>query len=250
MRTSALAALIAVLAVAPAACTTDMAVGSFTDGGGNGADGGGDAYGSGGSGNGVLLVHGSVEATEESDNASTPDGFKGEIVVTVSRGGSPVDDAVVTVSSASGTITLKTEGQGSYQAELSDYDRRYELDVTAGSDAVHGVRAEGPNIHTIDNPTEGSRHTAGQALEVRWTAGAAQQVTVETDKMPAMTTTDSGVFTVSASYLTAEAGSEEKDRVRVRRANSQPIAGGAAGSDFMIRLRNQVEFVVVEGSGN
>ncbi|MCA9669493.1 MAG: hypothetical protein KC503_28055 [Myxococcales bacterium] len=241
------AALLLAVAVA-AGCNADKAVGSFADGGrGDSLPGdavSGDAYGSGGSGNGVLRVSAVIEASEEVDNASSADQFKAELTVDVTRAGAAVTDAVVTIASSAGTVTLSHEGSGRYTAEQAGYARRYQLDVVAGADAVRGVRAEGPRIHTIDNPSEGARHPTAQPLEVRWTAGSATEVTVESERMPRATTTDSGRFSIAGTYLTAEAGKEETDRVRVRRSNVQLAAGGSAGSDVTVLVRNQVEFLI------
>lgn len=230
-------------------CTTDYAVGTVTDGAHDGSqqrDGpAADAHGNPGTGNGVLLVDGTISASEHENNASQAADFEVELTVGVSRGGTPVENAKVRIESAGGTVDLAHEGSGLYRAHQEGYHRRYALQVLADADSVTGVEAEGPAIHTILAPANGQRLSAGQALEVRWTVPSpASETTLETRDYGPLVIPDSGSYQVPGSAFVS-AGGEEDDRVRVRRSEHQPIAGGAVGSRLTIRLRNQVEFKIV-----
>lgn len=249
-------------------CTESVGVGSLPDGsvrsdGGASTDGAsvsgdagedtssvGDATAtdsgvSGGAGNGVLFVDATASASEERDNASTPQGFVTDFTVDVQRAGVAVIDAQVVVRSSGGVLSLNHVGNGRYSARQTGYFQFYELDVSAGADEVRGVRARGPAIHTITRPTAGERVTAGADLEVTWSApDVADEAIVETRDLAEQTTADDGSYTVPGSALAGSAGQDEDDRVRVRRSNVQEIAGGSASSDFTIRLRNQIQFVI------
>lgn len=233
-------------------CTESVGVGSLpdglveSDGSGSGDDAATtDGGGNGGTGNGVLFVDATASASEETDNASTPQGFATDFTVDVQRAAVPVTDAQVVVRSSGGPLTLSHAGNGRYTARQTGYFQFYELEVSSGADEVRGVRARGPAIHTIASPSAGARVTAGAALEVTWSApDTADEVTVETRDLAEQTTADDGSFSVPGSALAGSAGRDEDDRIRIRRSNVQAIAGGAASSDFTIRIRNQIQFVI------
>ena len=68
---------------------------------------------------------------------------------------------------------------------------------------------------------------------------------METREFGEMSVVDTGTITIDGSFFIADPGEEEDERVRVRRVERTPIAGGAMGSRLTAEVRNQVELIVV-----
>jgi hypothetical protein len=198
-----------------------------------------------GTGTATLTIDANVSADESTNDARVATQFGTDFTVNITKAGAVISAATVTIGSAGGSVTLaETATPGTYAGTQAGYHQTYTLDVVAGADNVRGVRLVGPAFHTISSPTEGATYPAGQPITVNWAPGGAPEATVETRSMPETTTNDSGTFTVGASFLAGEPGRVEDERVRVRRASRTPLAGGAAGSDLSVTVRNQVELFI------
>lgn len=198
-----------------------------------------------GTGTRTLRVDASISASESVSNAQTASQFRTEVSVHITRAGAPVTDAVVSIGADGAPLILTPGGNaGDYRGSLPGYPGHYTLDVDAGPDNVHGVSLDGPPFHIISAPMQGAAMRAGQPLLVRWNPVGASAATVEAAEQPETGTPDTGEYTVAGSFLVADVGKLRDARVRVRRTNTTPLDGGAAGSTLTVRVRNAVDFSV------
>lgn len=196
-----------------------------------------------GTGTGTLKVLALIEAEQTVDNARDPSRFATSFKVEVTKEGTPLDGAVVSMEMMSGTLRLEAEGAGTYRGQQSGYSPSFSLEVKAGADSLTVARLDGLPAHSFSSPGE-LPHPANQPLTVTWAPAGAQAATIETNEMPATTVPDTGTFVVPASYLRARSGEDDKDRVRVVRTLGIALAGGAPGSSLKVSVRNEVSFVL------
>jgi hypothetical protein len=208
------------------------------------AAGCGDGTSAGG-GTRTLTVNASVSATESVDNAQTAGQFSTDFRVTVSKNGTPVEGATVTIGSTAGVATLTpATPAGTYTGRQTGYYRTYTLNVTAGADNVEGASVAGPDEHHFTVPTPGMLHKMGTPLEARWEPSGAPEAVIETKRMNEAAIPDTGMFSIAPGSLESEAGKLKEEEVRVRRTNRTLLSGGAAGSQMEVRVRNLVKFQV------
>jgi hypothetical protein len=198
-----------------------------------------------GDGNNVLTVSASVEASALFDNARDRNDFATTFEVQLSRSGVDVDDAIVTIESDAGVIDLVRDGGGEYQGAQGGYHEIYRLDVDAGVDFVHGVRIDGPDIHTFRSPIPGATVPGNQDLIVEWDRGErAESVQIETRAMDQLSIDDGGEFAVPASGLDWDNEEIRDERIRLERTNRLSPAGAAGESSLGVTVRNQIEILV------
>ena len=201
-----------------------------------------------GEGSLTLRVSGIVETTELASPALDPTDFNSSFTVSVTLDDEEVRDAIVTISSIGGTkeLVFETSGTiGSYQGSQLGYFSRYRLDVDAGDDFVGGVIIEAPDVHQIEAPLSGERVPRGDDLVVQWTRnGAAEKTEIETREIDRRSIEDTGSYTVDAGDLRQDPDKVEDERIRIYRSTKIVPDGAVAGSEFEVRLRNSVEFLV------
>lgn len=198
-----------------------------------------------GDGSQTLEVSGSVSAENRIANASDPNDFSTQFRVRVRRDGAVVQDAVVVVESDAGQVEL-TLRDGEYVGSQSGYFEIYRLDVDAADDFVHGVRVDGPDIHTIETPDVGGTVDATADLVVEWSRHeTAEEAWLDLRGMDELTIEDSGSYTVPVSALEWSLQETNQERVRLERANRISPVGTAGSSSFTVSVRNELEFLAV-----
>ena len=199
-----------------------------------------------GEGNGRLQVSGTVEASNQFDNASSSNDFTTSFEVTVRRDGVRVDDAVVIIDSDGGPVELTLDGDGDYTGTQVGYAEVYRLDVDAGEDFVHDVQVDGPDIHTFDTPTSGAQVDAALDLIVEWSRDdAAEIIRIEAREMDELSIEDTGSYTLPIDALNWSDTETNDERIRLVRANRVSPEGAAGDSSFTVEVRNEVEFLAV-----
>jgi len=196
-----------------------------------------------GSGTGNLSVKVKVEADSQRDNASDASTFETEFEVEVRRNGMPVRDAKVTVAAFEGPEwTLRHDDDGEYEHEVRGYHRAYRVDVVAGEDKVEGIYLAGPAVHTFTSPAQGQEVAGDQPLTVTWQAqGSADETWIEGEEFDKVRVDNAMTYTVRPEQLERERDEVEDNEFEVVRINRMPIDGAAAGSEMIIRVKNEVE---------
>lgn len=195
-----------------------------------------------GSGTQTLRVDANASAESTVDNATSAANFTTNFDVRISKGGQAVTGATVIIGSANGNVTLTEGGPGEYRGTQAGYSRTYGIKVDAGTDKIDGAQAEGPAFHAFASPTAGQVVKAGMPLEVKWTAGGAEQASIETRNLDQIDIPDNQTYTVAGTYI--QVNKDNNDRVRIERSSNVTLAGGAAGSSLTVSVRNQVPFTV------
>ena len=129
-------------------------------------------------------------------------------------------------------------GSGTYiGSTLSFPPGDFQLAVTKGADAVQGVVAGGPGVHTVNAPTVNSTVAANQPLAVSWTTPTqAKQATIRTRDMN-FDGVDSGAYTIAA----ANNPIRNPQRLFVDRFNEVEMAGGLLGSRLRVTYTASVD---------
>lgn len=196
-----------------------------------------------GTGSGTMLVIANVSANDIGGGL-----FNTDFSVTLTdAGAAPVGGATVTVTNlVLGAVVLTETGPGTgiYTAAASQFPGGdFQLDVVRGLDNVHDVVARGPGVHTISSPLANDTVTVGQDLPVTWTVPSqAKFAEIETRDFAQLQLLDDGSFVIPGANNPANAN----QRIRLFRFNEVDVAGGLAGSRLQIKIRAQVEPVVVE----
>lgn len=200
-----------------------------------------------GTGSGTLEVVARIEVTEQLDNASDPNDFETKATVEVSRAGLEIADALVLLTLESGSpveLALEDAGKGRYRADWVGYQGTFELEVEAGDDYIRDVLIQGPDLHTIAAPTAGQLIPAGQDLEVVWNRDLeADQAELETKKAK-LTVADTGSHILGGANFPGKPDKPEEDHLTIRRSRRVGLAGGVAGSELVVTVRNRIEFQV------
>ncbi len=199
-----------------------------------------------GTGSNTLLVVANVNANDLGGGLFTTD-F--DVTVT-DDAGQPVSVAVVAVSNQGlpgpGIVQLfeTPAGSGIYTAtEPGFIGGEFQLSVIRGSDNVAGVVVRGPGIHVITTPQANDIVLAAQPLNVIWTVPSqAEGAEIETRDLLRLALPDSGAFMIAGADNPVNA----IQRIRVFRFNGVDIAGGLLGSRLQIKIRAEVEPVVVQ----
>lgn len=193
-----------------------------------------------GSGTGTLGVTATISAEEAVPSAGRPGDLDTSFAVTVTRFEAPVLDATVTFRTDSGEKPLAVGDDGVYRGSHAGYHRIYGLSVAAGPDTLDAV-VVGPTLHRLtapDLPPDGATLPPDAPVEVRWEAeDTAEAVLVRLGGWSATELPDTGAFTIPASAERGDPGAEV--RVEVRRETRMGLAGGAAGSEAIVQVRNR-----------
>lgn len=198
-----------------------------------------------GDGNSVLEVSGDVEATNQIPNATSANDFNTSFEVRVQRNGIDVADAVVNILTDAGAVELRLNNDGEYVGAQPGYTEVYRLDIDAGPDFVHGVRVDGPDIHSFITPTLGATVDGNADLLIEWSRDeTAEIVTIEAREMDELSISDTGSFTAPLDALEWD-GESFDERIRLERANRVSPIGAAGDSSFVVSVRNEIEFLAV-----
>ena len=225
--------LTSVLAISLAACGGD---GSALD------PGAGDSTGS---GTNTLFVEGRVTAEARLTNARSGIEFDSEFSIRILLNQNPVTAGTVTITSATGEFPLTYVGDsGRWQGRMNGYDEVYVLDVEAGADNVKGVRVDGPDVHTFEKPLAGATVDSTMPLEIDWARDdEADIASIDTDRIERLSIPDSGKYMLSAGALDAERDQARENDIRIERTDIVIPSGAIAGSEFSVRVRNDITVV-------
>ena len=162
----------------------------------------------------------------------------------------PVSGATVTITNATlGVVTL-TETvpgvSGVYTGVAASFPAGdFQLDVVSGADNVLGVVVSGTGVHAITAPLVNGVVAAGQPLTVTWSMPEqAKLAEIETRDFATVTVTDNGSFQIPGTSNPASTN----QRIRVFRFNEVDIAGGLPLSIMQVKIRAQIEPVLVQFS--
>ncbi len=191
-----------------------------------------------GDGSGTLLVQAYVKGEAQVPNASDPSQYRTRIVVRVSRGGAPVDDASVTVDG----VALVSQGGGAYGEPsqiLGMPSAVVTLDVTAGADWVR-AGCSSPGGHRFTHPAQGGdvlTFGGGAPLQIDWVHDArADSASLDVGGYTAQGDIDDGSLAIPpgapglAPAAPAQVGLWREDRVLLR--------GGTTGSLLSVSAWN------------
>lgn len=204
-----------------------------------------------GTGTATLVVDGSVSANPRLTNAQAPGDFDTELSVRVSLNNAPVTTGVVTLTSASGTVTLTFQPAGNgqdnrWRGSAPGYDEVYILDVDSGADNVHDVRVDGPDIHTFQTPTAGATVDATMPLDVKWSRDdEADSTEIDTEELDHVAITDSGDYALTANALKSKKDQAQENRITVTRTNRVTPRGAAGGSELSVSVENRIDVVAM-----
>ena len=211
-----------------------------------------------GTGTGTLLLAGTASARATLTNTSNPTDFTTDFAIHLSLADQAVTTGTVTITSTSGKTALVftgAEATGTWQGTAPDYDEVYQLDVTSGSDAISGVRVDGPDIHTFSAPTAGASVDATQAMTVTWdrsdTADSATLRVGDGGGNSDLAITDSGSYTVAPGSLKTNKQQAETNLLRLTRSNQVVPTGAVAGSQLTVSIENDLDVVALpDPAGN
>lgn len=189
-----------------------------------------------------LRVEGTLAAENEASNAQSAMAFETRVMLHLERQGAVYSNATVTLTGASGTVTLALSG-GAFVGSLRGYDANYTLDVVGEGESLHAA-LHGPAFHVFTAPQDGETRLADTPMTVSWSPAGAQAATIETTRLSEMPIADTGSYTIPGSALIGEAGQLELDRVRVRRRSAVPVPGASTDSAITFEVRNDVGFIV------
>ncbi len=196
-----------------------------------------------GTGTNTLLVIANVNANDVGGGLYTTD-----FDVTVTDAAmAPVSLAFVVFNNVVlGPVQLfeTAPGSGIYTATEPGFPGgEFALSVISGADTVANVIVRGPGTHDITTPQANDSVPAAQPLNVVWTVPSqAEGAEIETLNLPRLALPDSGAYMIDGVNNPVNA----TQRIRVFRFNGVDITGGLVGSRLQIKIRAQVEPVVVQ----
>lgn len=201
-----------------------------------------------GSGTRTLEVRGRVSAEPRFANAMLATEFETEIGVRVFLNGVQVTTGDVTVSSEHAVAPLAWSPDidgGEWHGRLPAYDEVYQLDVVSGPDELLGVIVDGPDIHTFIEPLAGATLDSTLPNDLAWKRDEVADVTTfDAEEIDRITITDSGLFTMSAGMLKADADQARTNRLQLRRMNMVVPAGAIGDSSFAVSIENRLDVIV------
>lgn len=201
-----------------------------------------------GTGTGTLRVDADIEAEAVVGNSADASQYTTQFTVRLRRGDVPVTAGVVSVTSLGGTVPLAFDpgDGGRWRGAQNGYFEVYQLDAESDSDYVRGVVVDGPDLHVITSPTSGASLDATQTVMVRWSADEpADNASIKTKKLEMTTVADTGEYALVAGALKSKDDGVEQERIEVRRSDVVSPAGAMVGSTATVRLRNQIDVVVM-----
>ena len=96
-----------------------------------------------------------------------------------------------------------------------------------------------------DRRTDRARTLSIEPGEVERCRGeAADQTTLDTDKIDELAIPDTGTFSLPAGSLKAKADGVEQERIRIERRATVIPTGAIVGSQMRVSVRNEVEILV------
>ena len=198
-----------------------------------------------GGGTGTLVVDGSARAESRLSNAQVPSNFDTSFEVRIRLNNVDVIDGSVTVTSASGTFKLllsDTDNGKRWRGSAPQYDEVYVLDIVSGEDAVDNVRVDGPDIHAFVEPLAGATVDPTAALAIRWGGDhAVESASIDAEEIDSLAIDDTGEFSLPPGSLKTDQDEVRQNTLRITRANRVVPAGGAAGSEWSVSIRNEID---------
>jgi len=202
-----------------------------------------------GDGTSTLFVDGSARAEPRLTNARSWGDFDTHFSVRVrTLDGANVTEGTVAITSATGKVplTFQPDQEGRWVGTAAGYDEVYILDVDRGTDHVHGVRVDGPDIHYFTDPQPGATVDSSQPLMVRWSSDdAAPSAWIRAERIDDLSIPDSGSYMLSAGALKAEKDKPVENELRLSRADRVTPAGAAGGSVLEVSVRNEMSVVAM-----
>ncbi|MFN0252485.1 MAG: hypothetical protein ACKV2T_36750 [Kofleriaceae bacterium] len=200
-----------------------------------------------GQGTSTLAVEANVSANARVDNARNAGEFDTEMTVRITKNGADVTTGTVTMTSASGTVTLMfdtTEDRNRWRAIAAGYEEVYLLDIESGEDNLTGVRVDGPDIHTFTSPAPRAEIDSTVALVVTWSRDdQADSASIRAEEIDDISMPDSGSYMLAANSLKAKREETEENELRIRRTNRVTPEGAAGGSVMSITVDNRMTVV-------
>jgi hypothetical protein len=189
-----------------------------------------------GTGTRTLVVEGAVAASPKRFNAPDGRSFETEFSIRLSRDDRPVVSGTVTITSATGKVSLTYE-DGRWTGSAPSYDEVYVLDVASDADRIASVRVDGPDVHVFTQPPPGATVPSTLPLTVQWSRAAeADAAAVRTDSIDWIAIPDTG-----SSELPPRALRGAVDHtVRLARTNQLVPAGAGAGSTWSVTIENRL----------
>ena len=197
-----------------------------------------------GTGTSTLAVEATVSASARVDNARTAGELDTEMTVRITKAGVDVTTGSVTMTSASGTVTLvfdTADNRNRWRGTAAGYDEVYVLDVESGEDNLLGVRVDGPDIHTFSAPTAGAQVDSTVALAVTWSRDdEAASAAIRADETDDISIPDTGSYMLPVGSLKAKRDETEQNELRIRRTNRITPMGAAGGSVMEVHVTNKL----------
>lgn len=204
-----------------------------------------------GSGTGTLVVNGSASAQPNVPNASQPSDFVTDFSVQITLNNVAITTGTVTMTSSSGvvmlTFHLNQGGVGRWEGTGAGYNEVYQLDVISGPDTVHGVRVDGPDIHTFSAPLAGAVVDSTVALPLAWKRNSPADAAVlrvgDGGGGGGITIADTGSYMMAPASLSSSKDRAQTNTLRLTRTNRVTPAGGAGGSELSVSIENSIDVV-------
>lgn len=200
-----------------------------------------------GHGTSTLTVEANVSANARIENARNAGEFDTEMSVRITKNGADVTTGDVTMTSASGTVTLlfdTTENRNRWRGVAAGYDEVYILDIESGDDNLLGVRVDGPDIHYFTSPAPRAEVDSTVALAVTWSRDdQADSASIRAKETDDISMPDSGSYMLPTGSLKAKREETEENELRIRRANRVTPEGAAGGSVMSITVDNRMTVI-------
>jgi hypothetical protein len=203
-----------------------------------------------GHGTGTLAVVAAVYALPHQGQAHTGADFDVSFLVRVTRNREPVTAGSVTVTSATGKVSLTFcfGPTGPVWAGFATgYDEVYLLDVVAGPDRLEGVRVDGPGIHAFSEPAEGASIDATARLDVAWDRDQpAELAAIRPEPGDWIAIDDSGSYSLPPGAFRAGGSTMRQHTLRLARTNRVSLASGDGDGDdpsFSVTVENDVHVI-------
>jgi hypothetical protein len=193
-----------------------------------------------GTGTRTLVVEGAVAALPMRFNAPVGRNFATEFSLRLSRDDGPVVDGTVTITSATGKVSLTYE-QDRWTGSAQSYDEVYVLDVASGADHIDSVRLDGPDVHVFTQPLPGATVPTTLPLTIQWIRTAeADAAALRTESTDWIEIADAGSYVLPPRALKGEPNRPDFT-VRLARTNRMVPAGAAAGSTWSVTIENRLK---------
>jgi len=197
-----------------------------------------------GTGTQTLVVDGFAYASPREAAAQTSADFDTRFTVRVSLNDQLVTSGSVTVTSATGKVSLTYGDDHRWEATARGYDEVYVLDVVLGSDRAEAVRVDGPDVHVFTEPAENASIDATIPLVVGWKATErAELATLQIESGPVIPIADDGVVTLPAGALGTDRVQARHHTLHLARGNAVTPNGTAPGSSWSVSIENTLDVV-------